>query len=227
MRGLRIAAILLVAAAMAGCATRAPAHQPASKAVITASPTPTPVAQPSEADLIAGCTGKAVTGAADIGGVVHPTVVVENGSIDATYKINESFKTWLTPVQLVVCLGAHKVVQVKDCGNVTRTWTTGTSQTGRIHYHAAGRLYLLQDQQAVTVVTARTGKTIITSTIGGQLLTCGQVLADYGNPEIQFEGQTTTWRITGLPADAANVDEWANALVIRQFATPSPAAVKS
>jgi hypothetical protein len=160
-------ALLIVAGCAGSGATHIRTLAPDPIVVKTAGPTAKPTAPAGFADQVAAaCHGVAVPGAVPFGGSVHPLYVVhQGGNVQRADKQNYSFNSegareawlreeWTDPLQLVVCAGSEKRVEVDSCGNYVGP--TGNFEV--IRYR------LTMD---VTIVAAATGATLRTETVSG------------------------------------------------------------
>ena len=147
----------------------------------TKAPTPVPTATPipaaTSAEITAACEGKPIPEADPYTGTLHPLVAVyyqADGDIGwklageefayDIYDINHKWLNdeWLSPIQLVVCVGAPAPVKTNTCGTYKRT-------DGKI-----GTLMAFRSVVTVRVVVAATGKTLQSKTFNGKSPGCPQ-----------------------------------------------------
>jgi hypothetical protein len=145
--------------------TRTPAAAKAASTVVAVTAQPTAPAGFAD-QVAAACRGVAVPGAAPFGGTVHPLYVVHpGGDVQRADQQKYSFNSqdarvawlkaaWSDPLQLVVCAGSEKRVQVDSCGK---------------YVSPAGNFEVLRYRLTVeaTIVEAATGKTLRTETVLG------------------------------------------------------------
>ena len=139
----------------------------------------------TERELKAACNGTRIPRAAKYAGTVHPLVVVFGGAVSADdFAINAKWGsgTWPGEIQLIVCVGPQKHVNLGSCGTYIR------KSDGRV-----GQVIRYRHAQVVRVVVARTGKTLQSKTFYGSTPTCAKSLPDPGtSPPWRFYGNNVS-----------------------------------